>query len=83
MVPQVFHYENANTTGQAVLKVRGLIYEWHWYWICVGVLFGFSLIFNILSTLALEFLSCMCIKENPSLFKLINYLGHLFFLNYL
>nr|CAB3504092.1 unnamed protein product [Digitaria exilis] len=53
---QVFHYGNANTTGQAILEVRGLIHEWHWYWVCVGVLFGFSLIFNILSIFALEFL---------------------------
>jgi uncharacterized membrane protein len=58
MVLQVFHYGNANTTGQAILEVRGLLHEWHWYWVCVGVLFGFSLIFNILSIFALEFLNC-------------------------
>jgi len=62
----VFYYRNANTTGQAILELRGLIHEWHWYRVCVGVLFGFSLIFNILSIIALEFLNCMCIyKTNP------------------
>ncbi|CAL5090781.1 unnamed protein product [Urochloa decumbens] len=53
----VFYFENVNTTGEAVLKIRGLLNEWHWYWICVGVLFGFSLIFNLLSIFALEFLN--------------------------
>ncbi|GJN28742.1 hypothetical protein PR202_gb16901 [Eleusine coracana subsp. coracana] len=28
----VFYYENAKTTGEAILKVRGLRNEWHWYW---------------------------------------------------
>ncbi|TVU11150.1 hypothetical protein EJB05_44717, partial [Eragrostis curvula] len=46
---QVFYYKNAKTTGEAILKVRGLRNEWHWYWVCVGVLLGFSLVFNILS----------------------------------
>ncbi|XP_004956470.1 ABC transporter G family member 45 isoform X2 [Setaria italica] len=53
----VFHFEDVNTTGEAVLKFRGLINEWHWYWVCVGVLFGFSLIFNLISIFALEFLN--------------------------
>ncbi|XBI35443.1 hypothetical protein VPH35_121123 [Triticum aestivum] len=52
-----FHFENAKTIGEAILKVRGLLGEWQWYWICVVVLFGFALIFNILSILALEFLN--------------------------
>ncbi|TVU11154.1 hypothetical protein EJB05_44721 [Eragrostis curvula] len=52
----VFHYENVHTIGEAILKVRGLINEWHWYWVCVGVLFGFSVVFNILSIFALELL---------------------------
>ncbi|CAL5065164.1 unnamed protein product [Urochloa decumbens] len=26
----VFYFENVNTTGEAVLKIRGLINEWHW-----------------------------------------------------
>ncbi|KAG8048144.1 hypothetical protein GUJ93_ZPchr0008g11702 [Zizania palustris] len=52
-----FHYANANTVGESILRIRGLLTEWHWYWICVSVLFGFSLVFNILSIFALEFMS--------------------------
>ncbi|XP_044978700.1 ABC transporter G family member 45-like [Hordeum vulgare subsp. vulgare] len=52
-----FHYENVNTVGDAILKIRGLLTEWHWYWICVTILFGFSLAFNILSIFALEFMN--------------------------
>ncbi|RLN03411.1 ABC transporter G family member 45 [Panicum miliaceum] len=37
--------------------IRGLLTEWQWYWICVSILFGYSLVFNILSILALEFMS--------------------------
>ncbi|CAM0879784.1 unnamed protein product [Alopecurus aequalis] len=52
-----FNYKNTTTMGEAILQIKGMLTEWHWYWICVGVLFGFSLIFNILSVFALEFLS--------------------------
>ncbi|KAL6900989.1 hypothetical protein ACP4OV_005665 [Aristida adscensionis] len=52
-----FHYANANTVGEAILKIRGLLTEWHWYWICVSILLGFSLVFNILSIFALEFMN--------------------------
>ncbi|KAL5231553.1 hypothetical protein ABZP36_030329 [Zizania latifolia] len=52
-----FHYANANTVGEAILRITGLLTEWHWYWICVSILFGFSLVFNILSIFALEFMS--------------------------
>ncbi|KAJ3692680.1 hypothetical protein LUZ60_011775 [Juncus effusus] len=46
----------ANTIGKAVLEFRGFLTEWKWFWISVAVLFGFSVIFNILSVFALEFL---------------------------
>ncbi|XP_078174137.1 ABC transporter G family member 45-like isoform X2 [Carex rostrata] len=51
-----FHYGNmkADTVGKAVLEFRGLFTEWHWFWISVIALFGFSLVFNILSIFALE-----------------------------
>ncbi|KAM0900483.1 hypothetical protein ACQ4PT_020616 [Festuca glaucescens] len=52
-----FYYANANTVGEAILKIRGMLTEWHWYWICVGILFGFSLVFNILTIFALEFMN--------------------------
>ncbi|VAI24826.1 unnamed protein product [Triticum turgidum subsp. durum] len=38
-----FYYANANTIGEAILKIRGLLTNWHWYWICVIILFGFSI----------------------------------------
>jgi hypothetical protein len=59
---QEFYYANANTVGEAILKIRGMLTEWHWYWICVGILFGFSLVFNILTIFALEFMNCTYIE---------------------
>ncbi|CAO2211715.1 unnamed protein product [Urochloa humidicola] len=52
-----FYYADANTVGEAILKIRGQLTEWHWYWICVSILFGYSLVFNILSIFALEFMN--------------------------
>ncbi|GJN04172.1 hypothetical protein PR202_ga21696 [Eleusine coracana subsp. coracana] len=52
-----FHYNNANTVGEAILKIRGQLTQWHWYWICVSILFGYSVAFNILSIFALEFMN--------------------------
>ncbi|KAG1360653.1 ABC transporter G family member 45 [Cocos nucifera] len=52
-----YEYVDADTLGKAVLKLRGMLTEWHWFWICVGLLLSFSLIFNILSIFALEFLN--------------------------
>ncbi|KAJ6851228.1 ABC transporter G family member 45-like isoform X4 [Iris pallida] len=53
------HYKgiNADTLGKAVLRSRGLFTEWHWYWVCVGILLIFSVLFNILSVFALEYLN--------------------------
>lgn len=49
-------YQNS-TVGKTLLKERGLYTEEHWYWICVGALAGFSLLFNVLFTAALSFLN--------------------------
>ncbi|KAJ4803787.1 ABC transporter G family member 45 [Rhynchospora pubera] len=53
-----FHYGGikSDTVGKAVLEFRGLFTEWHWFWISVAILFGFALLFNILSVFALEIL---------------------------
>ncbi|CAM0879339.1 unnamed protein product [Alopecurus aequalis] len=51
-----FHYKYATTIGEAILQIRGMLTEWHWYWICVSVLFGFTLVFNVLSIFALEYM---------------------------
>jgi Plant PDR ABC transporter associated len=58
---QEFHYGNmkADTVGKAVLESRGLFMAWHWFWFSAAALFGFSLIFNILSVFALEILNRM------------------------
>ncbi|XVE61525.1 hypothetical protein DITRI_Ditri06bG0047300 [Diplodiscus trichospermus] len=48
---------NAATVGEVLLKTRGFFTEEYWFWICVGALFGFSLVFNILFIGALTFLN--------------------------
>ncbi|KAL6187981.1 hypothetical protein ACLB2K_039376 [Fragaria x ananassa] len=45
------------TVGQVLLKERGLYTTESWYWICVGALFGFSLIFNLMFIAALTYLN--------------------------
>ncbi|GAB2255079.1 hypothetical protein Droror1_Dr00008857 [Drosera rotundifolia] len=44
------------TIGKALLAARGFYTEEYWYWICVGALFAFSLLFNITFILALSYL---------------------------
>ncbi|KAG1326104.1 Pleiotropic drug resistance protein 3 [Cocos nucifera] len=47
---------SANTTiGQQVLTSRGLNYNSYYYWISVGALLGYILLFNVAFTLALTF----------------------------
>ncbi|XP_076883174.1 ABC transporter G family member 39-like isoform X1 [Bidens hawaiensis] len=48
---------NALTVGEALLKSRSFFTEKHWFWISVGALYGFSIIFNILFIVALTFLN--------------------------
>lgn len=45
------------TVGKVLLKSRGFFTDEYWYWICVGALFGFSLLFNILFIAALTYLN--------------------------
>ncbi|XP_059654379.1 pleiotropic drug resistance protein 3-like [Cornus florida] len=46
-----------NTTiGQETLEIRGLNFNEYYFWISLGALFGFAIIFNIGFTLALSFL---------------------------
>ncbi|PQQ16684.1 hypothetical protein Pyn_38487 [Prunus yedoensis var. nudiflora] len=45
------------TVGKALLKTRGMFTEEYWYWICIGALLGFSLLFNILFIAALTYLN--------------------------
>ncbi|KAK2973178.1 hypothetical protein RJ640_009808 [Escallonia rubra] len=47
----------ANTTvGKETLESRGLDFNGHFFWICLGVLFGFTILFDVGFTLALTFL---------------------------
>ncbi|XVF07719.1 hypothetical protein REPUB_Repub06bG0163900 [Reevesia pubescens] len=48
---------DAPTVGKVLLKARGFFTEEYWFWICVGALFGFSFLFNILFIGALTFLN--------------------------
>eukprot|EP00250_Pteridium_aquilinum_P022353 c25359_g2_i2 orf=102-4673(+) len=48
---------NANTLGKAILVSRGLFDTSNWYWIGVGALCGYIILFNILYILALTYLN--------------------------
>lgn len=56
-MPIHFGNVDADTVGKAILKSRGLLSEWYWYWISIGILLGFSMVFNVLSIFALEYLN--------------------------
>ncbi|KAA8516691.1 hypothetical protein F0562_016803 [Nyssa sinensis] len=45
------------TVGKGLLKSRGFFTDDYWFWICIGALVGFSLLFNILFIGALTFLN--------------------------
>ncbi|KAL8202096.1 hypothetical protein R6Q57_011243 [Mikania cordata] len=48
---------NASTIGKALLKSRSFFTKDDWFYISIGVLIGFSFLFNILFILALTFLN--------------------------
>ena len=48
---------NAPTVGTVLLKSRGFFTDDYWFWICIGALFGFSLLFNVLFIAALTYLN--------------------------
>ncbi|KAK1311002.1 ABC transporter G family member 34 [Acorus calamus] len=58
---------NADTIGKAVLKSRGMFVEEYWYWISVGALVGFSLLFNVCFILALTYLNPLGDSQNTIL----------------
>ncbi|CAO2839377.1 unnamed protein product [Amaranthus hypochondriacus] len=45
------------TVGKVILASRGFFKEQSWFWICIGALMGFSIIFNLLYILSLTFLN--------------------------
>ncbi|KAJ0087728.1 hypothetical protein Patl1_32467 [Pistacia atlantica] len=48
---------DAPTIGKVLLKSRGFFTDEYWYWVCVGALFAFSVLFNILFIGALTYLN--------------------------
>ncbi|XP_050235153.1 ABC transporter G family member 39-like [Mercurialis annua] len=48
---------DAPTVGKVLLKARGFFTDDYSFWICVGALFGFSILFNILFIAALTYLN--------------------------
>lgn len=53
---------DAPTIGKALLKSRNLFDGDGWYWISVGALIGFSLVFNICFVVALTYLNRKALK---------------------
>lgn len=49
--------DNSTSLGLAVLEIFDIFTDPNWYWIGVGGILGFTVLFNILVTLALTFLN--------------------------
>lgn len=58
-----------DNTGLVLLKARSFFTEDYWFWICIGALFGFSLLFNVLFIAALTFLN----RKSLSLMLFLGY----------
>ncbi|XP_010651917.2 pleiotropic drug resistance protein 2 [Vitis vinifera] len=62
---------STDSVGVTLLKEKGLFSEEHWYWICIGALFAFSLLFNVLFIAALSFFNSpgdtksLLLEDNP------------------
>jgi hypothetical protein len=54
--PVQFVPSKNHTLGELVLINRGIFTESYWYWISVGALFGFAILFNIGFTIALDWM---------------------------
>lgn len=48
---------NAKTVGEVLLKSRGFFTEPYWFWICIGALLGFTVLFNFCYIIALMYLN--------------------------
>ncbi|KAG6516766.1 pleiotropic drug resistance protein 2-like [Zingiber officinale] len=55
---------NAQTVGEAILKSRGMFTRGYWYWIAIGALTGFIILFNILFVLSLTYLNPLASAQN-------------------
>lgn len=75
----LFQIQNGNnvTIGREVLKSHGLDFDGNFFWISVGALLGFAVVFDIGFILALTYLkgkSCLSYykETNEQLFILLN-----------
>ncbi|XP_022154233.1 pleiotropic drug resistance protein 3-like isoform X2 [Momordica charantia] len=58
LAPRWQKRQSTNTTiGHIILQSRGLDFHQYFYWISLGALFGFAVLFNVGFTLALTFLN--------------------------
>ncbi|XP_027349417.1 ABC transporter G family member 39-like isoform X8 [Abrus precatorius] len=55
--PNTDHRIDAPTVGKVLLKSRGFFTDEYWFWICIGALIAFSLLFNLLFIVALTYLN--------------------------
>ncbi|KAJ0007114.1 hypothetical protein Pint_29977 [Pistacia integerrima] len=60
---------SAETLGVAVLKSKGFFSDAYWYWIGVGALIGFTLLFNLGNIVALTYLNAL---HKPQAVKSVN-----------
>lgn len=57
--------------GVEILKIRGIFVDANWYWIGVGALIGYIILFNILFIFFLDWLDRKYQKARASAFKLV------------
>nr|CAD1818081.1 unnamed protein product [Ananas comosus var. bracteatus] len=55
---------DAPTIGTAFLRSRGLFINGYWYWLSVGALLAYSILFNILFILAITYLDPIASSQN-------------------
>lgn len=53
---QVNRTESNDTLGVQILTARGIFVDPNWYWIGVGALLGYIMLFNVLFVLFLDWL---------------------------
>lgn len=58
---------STDTLGVQVLKARGIFVDPNWYWIGVGALLGYIMLFNVLFIVFLDLLDRECLVSRDSL----------------